>query len=564
MRELVCFAQHLLEAEADLNAHGKIRERIEAASREMSAAEEELGRQLESVDATTEELVVKKKNLQDEQEEKKGNLERLRIQLGSCRRSEREAREMLERANRHLGEMQAELQRQREEAERNRLQRDIGIGLMFIPLLGTIADLKDPRPQRTQSQQTSKEAEGRRLAGQVNVTVRSSLSLVPWPPQARDPFQEGELQPNRQLRAVVEIAKKFPDPTGKEACEKHEELLKLFCEVDQTLICVVCRESSRHKDHSVLPLEEAAMAYPEQIQSRLESWKKERDEILSDKSSAENTSQELLKQLETEKQKIVSEFQRLRQFLEEQEQLLLAQLEELNKEIEKRRAEYVAKLSEELSSFSSLISEMEQKCQLPASEFLQPQLPVDVKKCTGQAFVMFVAKVTLDPDTAHPDLLVSADRRRVRWGDTRQDLPDNPERCDTVPCVLGCEGFTSGRHYWEVEVEMEMEGRGLCAVGVARESVGRKGWINPEPEQGIWAGMCSEDEYWALTSPGQSTPLSPSRAPRRIRVYLDYEEGRVAFFDAGCGDPILTFLRAAFAGERIRPLFWVGVSVRLL
>ncbi|XP_065419071.1 GRB10-interacting GYF protein 2-like [Chrysemys picta bellii] len=139
MRELVCFTQHLLEAEADPDAHGKIRERIEAASREMSAAEEELGRQLKTVDATTEELVAKKKSLQDEQEEKKGNLERLRIQLDSCRRSEREAREMLERAKGHLGEMQAELQRQREEAERNRLQRDIGIGLMFIPLLGTIA-----------------------------------------------------------------------------------------------------------------------------------------------------------------------------------------------------------------------------------------------------------------------------------------------------------------------------------------------------------------------------------------------------------------------------------------
>ncbi|XP_074827042.1 uncharacterized protein LOC141998246 isoform X1 [Natator depressus] len=139
MRELVCFAQHLLEAEEDPNAHGKIWERIEAASREMSAAEEELGRQLKIVDARTEELVAKKKSLQDEQEEKKGNLKDLRRQLDFCRSSEREARERLEKANRHLREMQAELQRKREEAERNRLQRDIGIGLMFIPLLGTIA-----------------------------------------------------------------------------------------------------------------------------------------------------------------------------------------------------------------------------------------------------------------------------------------------------------------------------------------------------------------------------------------------------------------------------------------
>uniref|UniRef100_K7FRC0 Uncharacterized protein n=3 Tax=Pelodiscus sinensis TaxID=13735 RepID=K7FRC0_PELSI len=99
--------------------------------------------------------------------------------------------------------------------------------------------------------------------------------------------------------------------------------------------------------------------------------KKERDEIQSFKLSGEKKSQELLKQLETERQKIMSEFEQLFEFLKEQERLLLARLEEVNKEIEKRRDEYVAKLSEELSSFSSLISEMEQKCQQPTSKFLQ-------------------------------------------------------------------------------------------------------------------------------------------------------------------------------------------------
>ncbi|XP_039374817.1 tripartite motif-containing protein 10-like [Mauremys reevesii] len=419
-------------------------------------------------------------------------------------------------------------------------------------------------------------------------------------PQCRKPFREGEFQPNRELRNVVEIAKKFPEPSGERACEKHEALLQLFCEVDQTPICLVCRESRSHKDHPVLPIDEAALDYKEQIQRHLESLKKERDEILSYKSSGEKTSQELLKQLKTGRQKIVAEFQQLRQFLEEQERLLLAQLEELKKEIEKRRDEYVSKLSEELSSFSSLISEMEQKCQLPASEFLQ-DIKGTLSRCGREKFQNPVAfsselkwriwessqrnapletimkeftdslssrqrfdkaNVTLDPDTAHPKLILSADRRSVRWGDKWQDLPKRPERFDPASCVLGCEGFTSGRHYWEVEVEVGSGG--VSDVGVARASVSRKGWICLSPEEGFWALRCWADQYRALTSAVQRIRFPPSSAPRRIRVYLDYEQGQVAFFDAGTGDPIVTFPPASFAGERIRPFFCVSAGARLL
>ncbi|XP_067393030.1 butyrophilin subfamily 2 member A2-like, partial [Emydura macquarii macquarii] len=169
------------------------------------------------------------------------------------------------------------------------------------------------------------------------------------------------------------------------------------------------------------------------------------------------------------------------------------------------------------------------------------------------------ANVSLDPDTAHPQLVLSADGKSVRWADTRQDLPDNPERFDSVRCVLGCEGFTSGRHYWEVEVDVE--GLGYWAVGVARESVSRKGEISLSPEGGIWAVEQWRGQFQALTSP--ETPLPLSQVPSRIRVCLDCDRGQVTFFDAGDQAPIFTFPPASVPGGRIHPWLWVWMGSQL-
>ncbi|KFV11575.1 Zinc-binding protein A33, partial [Tauraco erythrolophus] len=156
--------------------------------------------------------------------------------------------------------------------------------------------------------------------------------------------------------------------------------------------------------------------------------------------------------------------------------------------------------------------------------------------------------LTLDPETAHPRLVLSEDRKRVRWEDTRQPVPDNPKRFDSSRCVLGREGFSAGRHYWEVEV-----GNGEAwAVGVAKESVRRKGRISVNPKVGIWAvGQCGS-QYQALTSP--TIPISLVAAPKVIGIYLDYEAGRVAFFDSNNEAPIFTYPPTSFAGERILPL----------
>uniref|UniRef100_A0A8C0GKB4 B30.2/SPRY domain-containing protein n=1 Tax=Chelonoidis abingdonii TaxID=106734 RepID=A0A8C0GKB4_CHEAB len=151
------------------------------------------------------------------------------------------------------------------------------------------------------------------------------------------------------------------------------------------------------------------------------------------------------------------------------------------------------------------------------------------------------ADVTLDPDMAHP-----------RLEDTHQHVPNNPKRFDSSRCILGLEGFSSGRHCWEVEVE---DGESW-AVGVARKSVRRKGRVTVNQEEGIWVGGQCGTQYLALTSP--KIPLSLTEQPRTIGIYLDCEEGLVAFFDADNEAPIFTFPPASVPGEKILPLLCLG------
>ncbi|XP_065271254.1 E3 ubiquitin-protein ligase TRIM7-like [Emys orbicularis] len=398
-------------------------------------------------------------------------------------------------------------------------------------------------------------------------------------------IRTGNLRPNRDLAHIIEKIQEEglkADEAGKEnLCARHKEKLNLFCEKDGEAVCAVCERSPEHRSHPVLLLEVAAWKYKKQTLTQLKTLKKEREELLGFKETEERKMKEYRDKKEAERQKVVSEFEQLHQFLEEQERLLLARLGELEQEIVRWQNETVTKLDKEISHLSELISEMEGKGQQPAREFLQDsrstlsrckkgkfQVPVKISPVLEKRLSIysqqtlalkatlrtFKENVTLHPDTVYPGLVLSEDRKSVQCGDTRQDLPDNPERFDPVPCVLGCKGFTSGRHCWDVEVG----GGERWAVGVARESLRRKGLIDFNPEGGIWAVERCLDQYRALTSP--EVPLSLSRNPRRIRVSLDYEAGQVAFCYADNEAPIFTFPPATFSGDRICPWLWVWKS----
>ncbi|NXT60766.1 BT1A1 protein, partial [Chaetops frenatus] len=157
--------------------------------------------------------------------------------------------------------------------------------------------------------------------------------------------------------------------------------------------------------------------------------------------------------------------------------------------------------------------------------------------------------VTLDPATAHPELELSQDRKSV-WRGTGapRQLPENPQRFDLWPFVLGHQSFTSGRHCWQVDVGQG----GDWALGVARESVRRKGGLSLGPQGGIWALEKWGGQLRALTA-RKVTPVVPRGLPRRVSVHLDCAGGTVAFLDAEDGGLLFAFSRVSFCGERVRP-----------
>ncbi|XP_054831881.1 E3 ubiquitin-protein ligase TRIM7-like [Eublepharis macularius] len=414
-------------------------------------------------------------------------------------------------------------------------------------------------------------------------------------PQCRGTAQPGDLRPNRQLANVVEIVKRMSLPGGnrratERVCKKHRECLNLFCQDDETLLCVACGRSKEHKEHEVMLAVDAAEEYKDKFCSCLETLKKTRERILEYKADVEKESRELLEQTGTERQEMVAECRQLRQFLEERERLLLAQMEEVEEEIARERDERLERLSRKLFCLECLIREMEEKIQQPPSELLQdvrsilqrceekakskkpPAFPralkwriwdisdhnILLKAVTNQFKAALVsglqlhkANVSLDPDTAHPYLALSGDWKSLQWGWAPQDLPNSPERVDFWPAVLGREEFAGGRHFWEVTVGSA----GDWFVGITGKSVKKKGRNTPfSVNNGFWS-IGKAGKFYQTSN--DDFPLSVSSEPKRIRVSLNYAGRQVAFFDADKAAILFVFSDTYFGREALQPFFAV-------
>ncbi|XP_038559243.1 nuclear factor 7, brain-like isoform X1 [Micropterus salmoides] len=337
-----------------------------------------------------------------------------------------------------------------------------------------------------------------------------------------------------------------------EVCSKHKEEPRLFCEDEQRAVCPVC-EFSLHQSHKVVPVEQAVRDLKEQLKSDLESLQDKRDKYKQVEETYNEVIQQSKKQLLSTERQIRAEFNKLHQFLKEEEESRLAALREEEEQKGKTVSREMKKIQEQMSSLSDRISAVEEELQKPSVPFLSsykatqtrarvqrslsdPQLLsgalIDVAKHLGNLSFRVWEKmkdkvhfspVILDPNTANCCLYLSDDLTSVRRGDANQQLPDNPERNTKYALVLGSEGFSSGKHSWEVEVGDHPD----WTVGLAKESVDRKGQTFSSPKYGFWCLRHRSGKY----TDGDGETVRVKKSLQRIRVQLDYDRGEVSFYD---------------------------------
>ncbi|XP_078073650.1 butyrophilin subfamily 1 member A1-like [Mustelus asterias] len=155
--------------------------------------------------------------------------------------------------------------------------------------------------------------------------------------------------------------------------------------------------------------------------------------------------------------------------------------------------------------------------------------------------------VSLDPDTANGNLEVSQDRTTVKDGGGWRNVTENAKRFERYPFVLATVGFKGGKHYWEVEVGESNN----WDLGVAKESVERKGRINLDDEHGYFAIGRYWDKYEVKNV--EKSEIVLNEKPTKIGIFLNYDEGIVSFHNADTKDQLHAF-NTKFT-ETIFPLF---------
>ncbi|XP_047654064.1 tripartite motif-containing protein 60-like [Phacochoerus africanus] len=381
------------------------------------------------------------------------------------------------------------------------------------------------------------------------------------------------LRRNTQLCHMVDVVKQLPNTRRKRKrqeekplCEKHHQVLSLFCEEDLELLCPQCKISSHHGGHLVVPMEPAAACHRKKLKGSIEFLTKHLEE--ADKALEIQTSKayHLMEEVANQRSKLQVEVEHMKHFLGKMHDDIHFRLLKEEKGVQDEIIEKNNQISGHISMLKTLLDDINDKRVQPDTNLLMGiekvhstfenlespagfsyELNKEILTLPPQYFGLhkmiskFQEYLTLDAKTAHGSLILSQDGKTATFQRRKQNRAHQSKAFTSHPAVLGSEGFDAGRHFWQVK------GRGLgeLSLGVCKESFPRNVPIPPTPDNGCW-----KIQVWATTP---DTGASGNSC--HIGVFLDYELGEVSFYNLFDRSNLYTF-SAIFTGK-LMPYFSV-------
>lgn len=355
-------------------------------------------------------------------------------------------------------------------------------------------------------------------------------------------------------------------------CSTHKKMLEYYCTEDSTCICVTCCLAGKHKGHQVEPMDEVSEKKRMKLRNVLKKLTSEREETEKRVQSLEGQKQKVQKKAAGESGRVASLFGEIRRLLGDLEKKVLDEISrqmdqavvsvsDLIKQLESQKDELSRKIShiEELCLLTdplTLLQEREsekynfygaakgenedQKRDSKSLEYagdldknvtsmtLHMGLADIIAQFKKGLHVAEVSDLLLDNDTVANYVHISGDLKTASYS-SNQKHPETPERFEDCQ-VLSTRTFSSGRHYWEVEVSK----LGHWMIGVCYPTMSRAGeqsYIGNNEKSWCLSKSKSKKQHYTVMHQGKVIPLPGKSSGQRLVIYLDYEAGQLSFYE---------------------------------
>ncbi|XP_077327049.1 E3 ubiquitin/ISG15 ligase TRIM25-like [Lithobates pipiens] len=393
----------------------------------------------------------------------------------------------------------------------------------------------------------------------------------------------------------LRVHKKTPehvlcDPTlsmESRKCSVHKKILEYYCTEDDICICVSCTLAGEHQGHQVTMLDKASEKKKEKLRNIHQKLMTKKTNMEQRVQSLKEHKRKVEGKAAGDTERVTALFRDLRRRLEDLEKRVLREMSErterisifiLDLEIKKEELSRNIRHIEELCNVTDPLTVLQESdtgdlCDtedgdnedrerheellhdgggLDVAGVLHIDLSAIITGVNVYFYLQEAADILPDVKTANNKLHISADRKTVSKSDIIQNYLETPERFQDCPQVLSSRSFSSGRHYWDVDVG----GSDECVVGMCYPSIDRRGLQSQIGRNNkSWGLVKISNQYW-LIHDNNKLLLPTNISSNRVRVYLDYEAGRISFFYLS--DPIRHHTLITTFTEPLHAGIWLG------